>query len=682
MSVSWPQLLPAVVLAVVALVLPGLVPLRALGVPRLAALLGAPAVSVLVLVLSGVCVRSLGLSWTAGIGLAATLVATGLAAAVARVIRRRWVPAAAGPGPALDGGEVGAAVLVGIVGLAAAYLVLAGAAPSPLASPQMPDVVVHLGAVEWMVRHGSASLLDVVAYAQLDGALSYPGGFHAVAAAVCAWSGVPVTATWHALLVVVVGLVWPFGVMLVARVVFGRGAGVLVTAGLLTLVLSSFPVRFLAWGPLWSNLLANALLPAVLAAALCALAPIALIADRPFGPGRARALAYAAAGVLAIGVTQPNALASAAVLAVPAVGSALPHWRGSLARPWVDRVVRLPVVLLAVVVAILVIARIAPPKMYFVNAHVIATWHQALTESVTLFDGTAPENLLILALVLVGLGVLARDARRRWIVGGLLALLVIDLVLYAVNGPIVRQFTWLWWNDHVRVRAALVLPGLLAATAGALAAARLLDPVLARLRPGRPRARQAGAALVAALLVLAVRGGIPVHRGLVEGTYLEDGPEFSWVTPSEQAALRQLSGLVPPGSVVAANPYSGGMFFYVVAGVEVFFPTENSLQLPDRRLVGTSLHLVESLPAVCAAVRAHRVDFVLTGGDMHIWGVLDHTPEYAGVEATALNPRFEVVGTAGPYTLRRVPACRQAPAGSPLPGPGLSMPSWPATSAS
>ena len=70
----------------------------------------------------------------------------------------------------------------------------------------------------------------------------------------------PVTATWHALLIVVVGLVWPFGVMLLARVVLGRGTGILVAAGLLTLVFTSFPTRFLAWGPLWSNLLALSLI--------------------------------------------------------------------------------------------------------------------------------------------------------------------------------------------------------------------------------------------------------------------------------------------------------------------------------------------------------------------------------------------------------------------------------------
>jgi hypothetical protein len=162
---------------------------------------------------------------------------------------------------------------------------------------------------------------------------------------------------------------------------------------------------------------------------------------------------------------------------------------------------------------------------------------------------------------------------------------------------------------------------------------------------------------------------------VVGKTYREEGPDYSWVTPQEYAALPQLSGFVPAGSVVAANPYRGGMFFYVASGVEVFYPTENSLMLPDRRLIGTSLTLVESLPAVCSAAARHRVEYVLTGGSMHIWGVLDHTAEYAGVDAVADNPRFEVVAQSGPYTLRRVPKCTpESPTTPGMPGGGLVGP--------
>ena len=82
-----------------------------------------------------------------------------------------------------------------------------------LAFPRVPDVVFRLGAAGWMVRHGRAGVLDVYQYAQLDGPLAYPGGFHAVVAALAPFTGLPVTATWHALLIVTVGVVWPFGVM-------------------------------------------------------------------------------------------------------------------------------------------------------------------------------------------------------------------------------------------------------------------------------------------------------------------------------------------------------------------------------------------------------------------------------------------------------------------------------------
>ena len=651
MSVSWPQLLPAVVVAVAVLLVPGAVLLRSAGIGWLTSVLAAPVVSTAVIVAAWVVMRAVGVSWTAATGVGAVLVVIAAGLLATRAIRLRWPRAAVRPTAGIA--PLRTVFAVGVVSLAAAYLVLAGGADSPMAIPQMPDVVFHLGAVEWMVRHGSASALDVYQYAQLDGPLSYPGVFHAVTAATAAWTGLPVIATWHAMLIVVVGLVWPFGVMLLARVVLGRGNGILVAGGLLTLVFSSFPTRFLAWGPLWSNLLANALLPAVLAGAMCAVAPSSMLADRAFASGRIRAVAYAALGVLVLLGTQPNAVASGVVVGCAIVAGALPHWRVALDRRWAERWVRLPWFLVGVGLATALSIVVIPAKMFAINAHVRASWAVAGAEAATLFDGNWLQAGVVLALVVMGAVRLARDRRRRWAVASLAAFVVIFLALYAVNGPIVRLITWLWWNDHYRVQAVLVLPAVLCATAGAVA----IGDWLARRRPDPARVRQGLIALVAVTVVVALRGGIPVHRDLLDGTYREESPEYSWVLPQEYAALAQLAGFVPAGAVVAANPYRGGMFLYVAGGVEVLYPTENSLQLPDRRLLGTSIQGIENVPAVCAAARRQRVDYVLTGGDMHIWGVLDHTAEYAGVDATANTPAFEAVAHAGPYTLRRVPTC-------------------------
>ncbi len=644
MSVTWPQVLPAVLMALVAIVGPGAIALRAWGIGWVTAVLGAPVVSTALLILAGAVVGAAGLAWAPALGLGlvavllAGLVLLGLwwrGRAPMSSASRNAPDQAVTPGGTSRTGEamdLPLAAVVGAVGLAAAYLLMAGAITSPMAVPQMPDVVFHLGAVEWMTRHGSASVFDVYRYAQLDGPLAYPGAFHVVAAVLTSWTGLPVTATWHALLLVVVGVVWPFGVMLLARVVFGRGSGVLVAAGLLTLVFSAFPTSFLAWGPLWSNLLANALLPAVLASAVCGIAPDALIAMPAFGPRRPLALGYAAVGLLVLIGTQPNALASGAVMGCCLVAASLPHWRAAV--------------------------------------RVKAPWTTALHDVVSVFDGSWAQAVAPSLLVVLG-GITMVRGRGRWIVGSFAVLTVVFLALYAVNGPIVRLFTWLWWNDHYRIRAALVLPAVLCATAGALAVGAWLAR-RAWMSPPRYR-REGAAALVVLVVIVALQGGIPAHRAIVEATYAQDGPDFSWVTPREYAALAQLAPHVPEGSVVAANPYRGGMFFYVAGGVEVLYPTENSLMLPDRRLIGTSLHLLETVPAVCSALARQRVDYVLTGGEMHIWGVLDHTPEYLGVDLTATHPRFEVVAQVGPYTLRRVPACPGGPQ-APMVGPAQPSP--------
>lgn len=593
---SWPQLLPAVLVAVAVFFVPGAVLLRSVGIGWLTAVLAAPAVSVAVIIAAGLGVRAVGVGWSAVTGLIAVALVVALGLGAARAIRSRWPAARAS---AAEAAPLRAVLAVGAVSLAAAYLVLAGGAASPMAIPQMPDVIFHLGAVEWMVRHGSASALDTYQYAQLDSPLTYPGAFHAVTAATVAWTGLPVTATWHALLIVVVGLVWPFGVMLLARVVLGRGTGILVAAGLLTLVFTSFPTRFLAWGPLWSNLLANALLPAVLAGALCAVAPSAMLAERAFASGRVRAVGYAALGLLVLLGTQPNAVASGVVIGLTVVAAALPQWRHALGGRWGARFVRLPWFLLMVAAAVMASTRFIPTKMYVINSHVRATWALAGSQAATLFDGSWLESGSVLVLVLVGAVWLARDRNRRWLVVSLALFIAIFLLLYAVNGPVVRQLTWLWWNDHYRVRAALVLPAVLCATAGAV----VIGGWVARRRPDPPRVRQGLIALAAVAVVAALGCGIPVHREVVEATYEEDSADYSWVLPREYAALSQLAAFVPSGSVVAANPYRGGMFFYVAGGTEVLYPTENSSNCP----IGDCLERRSKQSQACPTSVPHHV---------------------------------------------------------------------------
>lgn len=252
-----------------------------------------------------------------------------------------------------------------------------------------------------------------------------------------------------------------------------------------------------------------------------------------------------------------------------------------------------------VAAAVMASTRFIPTKMYVINSHVRATWALAGSQAATLFDGSWLESGSVVVLVLVGAVWLARDRNRRWLVVSLALFIAIFLLLYAVNGPVVRQLTWLWWNDHYRVRAALVLPAVLCATAGAV----VIGGWVARRRPDPPRVRQGLIALAAVAVVAALGCGIPVHREVVEATYEEASADYSWVLPREYAALSQLAAFVPSGSVVAANPYRGGMFFYVAGGTEVLYPTENSSNCP----IGDCLERRSKQSQACPTSVPHHV---------------------------------------------------------------------------
>ncbi len=654
METTWLGLAPAILLAVLLLLGPGVLVLRAAGFDARTAVLAAAPISQGLLVAAGLAVGLAGWSWTLPVGLGALAIATGAGVLLGRVVRRRSGVAA---GEALSSGGWLRLALVLAACLAVVWITAATAIPSPATIPQMPDVVFHLGATEWMVRHGSASVLDVTRYAGTD-ALSYPGGLHPLLATVAGWTGLLPIVAAHAVLLATMGVIWPMGMMLLARVALGPAPAVIATAGVTSVLFTSFPYRFLAWGPLWANLFSFALFPAVAAIALCAVAPRPLLtAQLPVTRGPAQV--YAVLGLVVLAVCQPNSVASGLVLAAVLLWWAVPLWRARATRPWLRRLLTRPVLLLALIGLVLASRPLIPPVMFGTNAHVLVPPMQAVGDLVTLVDGTRGEAVLLFGLVLLGAVRLARHRRSRWIVAFLGAASVLFVACYGFMSPAVRTVTWLWWNDEVRLRAMTVPPAVLAATAGLA----WLGSRFARWVGSSSLPRSRATVVLTLIVVVAMRGGIPGHGDAIETTYTQSAPSWSWATPAEQAALRELASHVPAGAVVAANPWRGGMFLYVLADTEILYPTQYSLALPDRRIIGARLDRLQTDREVCAAVQRQRVGFVITGGESHIWGYYENV-NYAGIDATPLNGAFTVVAASGPYVLRAVPTC-QAPPASP-----------------
>jgi hypothetical protein len=156
------------------------------------------------------------------------------------------------------------------------------------------------------------------------------------------------------------------------------------------------------------------------------------------------------------------------------------------------------------------------------------------------------------------------------------------------------------------------------------------------------------------LLVVTGGGYVSAHRGFID-RYFNPSGDRSWANPDELNALRRLAGRIGPNDVVAANPWNGAMYLYVVSGRRMLFPTEKSLAGGDRVLLATRLDKAAESPEVCAAVRRQHVRFAITGGQPG--GSSAGYRKYPGVDGVASSAAFRQVAEVGPYRLYELERC-------------------------
>ena len=644
---SWLEALPAIAVALLVLFLPGVVAALLLRCRPATALGVGPALSVTAISLGGVAAAAVGLGWGTGtfaLVVAALWVFAGLAGLV-----RRLRPT--GPDGPLWPMLVGAVLALGAV--AAVLLPLSGSADS---FPQHPDTVFHLSDTRWMLEQRDISALHAAGYASPSGTGFYPAAFHGVAATVALLSSATVVTSVSATVLVSAGLVWPLGLMLLARRVLGPSIAVTVTAALASVAFTAFPYWLLGYGVLWPNLLGQALLPAMLAVVVAVV----------WGPDRWSAAVLLGLGVPGLALAHPNALIALALLSLVIGVFAL----AGLAWQQRHRPLRAGATVGGIVVGLLATA--AAWQIVTARAGAMRAsnpkgpempWRDALLD-VLLF---APRDARYLwvpgVLVVCGLVVVAvRHRRGLWVVGGFLLAAGLYLGLTAVDNEATRLATWPWYNNSPRLAALLVVPAALLATAALAAAADGLERLFRRHTPlaasATTAAAAATAAVCAAYLVLSVGGEVRAHRALLDDFFDQKRPS-AWVTDAELAALRDLGRQLPADAVVAANPLSGGSYLYLVSGHRLLYPSEKAMTKGDLQLLGRRIDDIGTDPKVCAAARRHDVTHVLTGGKPTTFGP-NRKAAYAGLAAVPGSPAFEEIGQSGPYRLYRITACAGA----------------------
>ncbi len=661
---AWLTAAPWFVLVVAIVLVPGLAIAYAAGLRGPAGWGVAPALGMTSLTLGTVLAPFLGLVWTPWYVVLAALIGVLVALAT-----RGWsVPRARSSGAAEAVGRTRTdprrtrwTALAGVA--VGAVTVLVAAVPgmgSPGELVDSTDVVAHLNRIRQYLSDGNLSSLGS------GGKAGYPSGFHDVAVTaaqlvpgLAAGDGIVTAANLTALAAAAV--VWPLGLVALARLSFGRSSVVLLSAGLVAGAMTTFPYILMGWGVLWPNLFATALLPGVLGPALVAVGVVGPVA----GLSRRGAVVSTIAALPGLTLTHPNALVALVLLVVLAFGTRLVLLvqRGS-------GVQRHRAAALLTTLAIVVVAGLlAAPRLSRQVADTASyDWGASEPFGASLRDvallGLQVDRMPWGLLVIVALGMVAcaRVARLRWVLVGWVACILLFLVAATGHPGWGALVTGYWYNDKVRLAALAAVPTALLAVAGTQWLARGVERALTSFSPPaggttrQPRATRATAVGAALVLLLLVTGGANHDKAydVVDRYYHPPEVTHRLLSATEQAQLGRLAALIPPGVVTTDVPANGSAFLFAFFDRPVLF---DSLLLdpdPDSALIGLHLREAATNTQVCDALRRANVQYAVTGPVRYWLSLSDRT---SGMAALAGVDGFEQVGVQGRYRLYRIQAC-------------------------
>ncbi|MEX5300898.1 DUF6541 family protein [Kocuria sabuli] len=686
MLTDWWPYLPAFLVLLAFLWLPGLALLWAFGQRGGRMLLTAPAFSVAVVGLTGVVLDLVGVPYGVLSQVLAAVALAALAWLVGRPLPRGGhapgAHAAASPeDPEARFGDgrrwlfpagAAAGLAVGTVLLVRRMASVIGA---PEAMAQRWDNIFHLNAIRYVVETGSGSTLTLNRMVDPESTVAlYPAAWHQLASLVVPLTGDSVFVAHNLTLLAVAGLVWPASCIFLVRCLVGPSPVAAVAAGTAAAGFSVFPLGLMAWGPLFPNILALAIAPVSLGLLVRLLGP-GVSADRtartPDAAGRIRLAASLLVSLGALFVSQPNAFLALLVVAVPLTATA--WWLGLRAAAGARRRGRSLglVALAAVLVAVwLLLWNVLTTSFVWEPSTTLA---RAVGEAL-LYGANGRDDVPWVLVLLTGAGIYAAVTRRslRWLVVAHLVLAYLYAVAAAGEESPARQ--WLvggWYTDSYRLAATLPMTAVPLVALGAAHVAGGLAAGAARLASfaGRPRAGLA-AYPVAALVVLALAVPYSQVDSLTQATrwgkqyYAWEGPE-SILSREEYELLQELDELTEPGDVIAVNPWNGGSLAYAVSDRAV---TQYHVEAPatELRALDPELHAlatgiggaVPDSPA-CAAAEELDVQWVLDFGTQFIIPDARQARDYSGINAVdpQAAPGLALVEREGEAALYEVVGC-------------------------
>ncbi|MGL4257782.1 MAG: DUF6541 family protein, partial [Microbacterium sp.] len=583
------------------------------------------------------------------------LVAAILAAALALLRRVLSAPSLhVGPRRRFDvwllAALAGAAVL-----LAVRFVAIVG---SPDSISQTFDNVFHLNAVRYALDTGSASSLTIGRMTSPSGGLAfYPAAWHALAALAVQLSGASIPVAINAVTFATAVVVWPLGILLLVRTLFGRSPVLSVSVGLLAASLPVFPFLLMDYGVLYPYQLGIALVPPALAATLRLLGIGA--------GGRAPGVLWwgiVLAGMLpALVLVHPGAFMAWLALSAPfVVVFAALTWRDArtVARRWTIA----GAVLAYLAVGAAAAAVLRPPS----EARGWPLQRSLPEAAIDVLAGSAwYRTAAVVAAAAVIAGVVWALIRRSPAAVAALGTYVVAAALYVIVAALpflgLRDaFTGPWYNNVPRL-AALLPIGMIPLAAYGVACTWVFVRSRPRVRsavrglPRWARAASAAAGIVAFALALQLGPGtpLPVATANAAASYVSSDAS-ALLTADERALLERVDEHVPPGVAIAGSPWTGASLAYAFADRPVLMPHTLIEITPDVGAVNDGLADAVDGSAACEAADSLGVGFVLdfAGREVHPG---EHV--FPGLTDLAESDALRLVDSEGQASLYEIIGC-------------------------
>ena len=260
---DWLGALPAILIALAVLLVPGLAIGLVLRLRLFDAVALAPLVTVTLISVSAVAAPFAGIGWSVLPVLVLTVL---VLAACFGITRFAWYPArTAGSGEHSFLRHQGP----WFAAAAAAFLLIGWQVVHIIGAPenfsQTFDNNFHLNAVRYILDTGNASSLTLTSMTSADQpAYFYPAAWHGFVSLIVQLSGAPITAATSAAIIAVSAAVWPLSVLFAVRRLAKLVPAAVLGAGILVGSFSAFPILLLDFGVLYPNLLSLAMVPAAL----------------------------------------------------------------------------------------------------------------------------------------------------------------------------------------------------------------------------------------------------------------------------------------------------------------------------------------------------------------------------------------------------------------------------------